>query len=87
MISDHAPGRPGRPLLALFATTLHVGTASYPEITILDDTVVFDVRADVLLWADYLDFGVPKGGSLSPDVLRAHAAEVGALAARSIQRP
>ena len=42
-------------------------------------------RADVLLCADYIDFGVPKGGSLSPDVLRAHAAEVGALTARSIR--
>jgi HupE / UreJ protein len=62
----------------------HVGTASYPEITILDHAVVFDVRADVLLFADYVDFGVPKGGSLSPDALKARAEEVGALTARSI---
>ena len=72
------------PIAAAIAVP-HVGTASYPEITILDAAVVFDVRADVLLFADYMDFGVKPGGSLSPDALRAHASEVGALVKRSIR--
>lgn len=75
-------------LLLLFSSAfgaLHVGTASYPDITILDDVVTFDVRADVLLYADYLDFGVKRGGSLTPEALRSRAADVGALTQRSIR--
>jgi hydrogenase/urease accessory protein HupE len=74
-------------LLALLSAAVflrHVGTASYPEITVLEKTVVFDVRADVLLYADYLDFGVPRGGSLTPAALLSRKDDVGSLAARSI---
>lgn len=78
--------RPAVLLLLVFpvVTTNHVGTASYPDITILDRAVVFDVRADVLLYADYLDFGVKRGGSLTPEALLAHADTVGAMTSRAI---
>jgi hypothetical protein len=54
-------------------------------VTILERTVAIEVRADALLFADYHDFGVPRGGSLTREAILSWAGRIGEQTARSIR--